>query len=247
MSKVGIIIPTWNNPQYLFPCVDSLLRTDYRDIHIYIVNNGDPVYVNSLVGRQGITVLQQKDNLGWEGGIKKGLEASNEEFVVFMNDDTFIPVSSEMWLTTLLSHFVNPKVAAVGPSSNCVMGQQSIFAQSPSDMPSLNYLIGFCMIVRRSALDEVGGVDDTLPGGDDLDLSIRLRKAGYNLIADKNAFVYHHGFKTGERVNGGPEIKGGWNSVEMMERTNFALMSKHGLQAWIDCMNQLPVGAINGL
>jgi SAM-dependent methyltransferase len=210
-------------------------------IHVYVVNNGDAVNMKAI-DHPRVTILQQKENLGWEGGLKAGLEASKEEFVVFMNDDTFVPIPSLRWINTMLEHFKVPQVGAIGPSSNCVMGAQNIFSglSDCNDLVRVNFLIGFCMMVRRSALDAVGGVDDTLPGGDDLDLSIRLRKGGYFLFCDRNVFVYHHGFKTGERVKGGPEVQGGWNSIQMMERTNFALIQKHGLMAFLECMNQIP-------
>lgn len=242
MSLIGIIIPTWNNNQYLIPCLTSLLSPLITEdlYHIYVVNNGDADNMK-VISHPRINILQQTTNLGWEGGLKAGLAASKEEFVVFMNDDTFIPLPSIRWANQLLNYFSYPQVAAVGPSSNCVMGVQSIFADIPAHLGVLNvnFLIGFCMMVRRSALEAVGGVDHTLPGGDDLDLSIRLRKAGYTLLADRQTFVYHHGFKTGERVKGGPDVRDGWNSVDMMEKTNFALWQKHSLREWISCMNQV--------
>lgn len=243
MANIAVIIPTWNNNEYLIPCLNSLLApvTTEDLMNIYVVNNGDAENMK-MIDHPRVTILQQKENLGWEGGLKAGLEASKEEFVVFMNDDTFIPPPSIRWANILINDFVNPIVGAVGPSSNVVMGVQNIFSGIPYayDILDVNFLIGFCLMVRRSALDAVGGVDDALPGGDDLDLSIRLRKGGYKLLVDRNAFVYHHGFKTGERVNGGANIKGGWNSVEMTEKTNWGLIKKHGLREFLFCLNQLP-------
>jgi SAM-dependent methyltransferase len=150
-----------------------------------------------------------------------------------MNDDTYIPLPSIRWTNLLLNHFANPKIGAVGPTTNVVMGAQQIFSPIPypQDILRVKFLIGFCVMVRRKALEEVGGIDDSLPGGDDFDLSIRLRKAGYELLIDRNVFVYHHGFKTGQRVHGNH-----WNSMEMTENTNFALINKHGLRPWLDCM-----------
>lgn len=242
MSLVGVIVVTYDNPQYVIPCVQSILSpfTTEDMLHVYVVNNGRPEYMDVFKGHPKITVLNQEKNLGWEGGLKKGIEASKEEFLVFMNDDTFIPIPSIRWINHLISHFEDPKVGAAGPSSNVVMGHQSIFMQSPSDKFDVNFLINFCCMVRRKALEEAGGIDDTLPGGDDLDQSIRLRKAGYKLICDKNAFVYHHGFKTGERVNGGPNVDGGWNSIKKIEMTNWALIQKHGLREFLFTMNQVP-------
>lgn len=246
MSQIGVIIPTFNNNEYLIPCLTSILTPLATEdlIHVYVVNNGDARNME-VIQHPRVTILQQKENLGWEGGLKAGLEVSKEEFVIFMNDDTFVPMPSLRWTNVMINRFVDPKVGAVGPSSNCVMGVQNIFAGISDcvDILKVNFLIGFCLMVRRSALDAVGGVDDTLPGGDDLDLSIRLRKGGYELLCDRNVFVYHHGFKTGERVKGGPRVDGGWNSVTMSERTNWALIKKHGLRAYLECMNQLPGGA----
>src|SRR5258708_1732255 len=143
-----------------------------------------------------------------------------------MNDDTFVPQFSSDWLERLMRHFVDPACAAVGPSSNVVMGKQQMF---DLDKPFffVNFLIGFCMVLRRSDLDAAGGVDDTLPGGDDLDLSIRLRNLGKYLVCDQEVFIYHHGFKSGERKSGGD-----YNSVSAIEKTNFALIQKHGLRAF---------------
>lgn len=242
MAKIGVIIPTWNNNDYLGPCLNSLLNPLMTEdmIHVYLVNNGDPANVEQIVHPR-ITVLQQTKNEGWEGGLKAGLAVAKEQFICFLNDDTYVPMTSLRWVNRLLEHFKHPQVGAVGPSSNVVMGIQNIFSGlSPVHTPiQVNYLIGFCLLVRRSALEAAGGIDDSLPGGDDLDLSIRLRKAGYVLLADREVFIYHHGFKTGERVEGGPNQKNGWNSVEKTERTNWALMEKHGLYSWMACMNQL--------
>lgn len=237
MPQIAVICPTWNNNPYLIPCVRSIISMTDDSVHVYVVNNGEKENMVGLASPR-VTILQQDRNRGWEGGLRAGLEASTEEFVVFMNDDTLIPLTSKGWLDKMFAYFKDPKVAAVGPSSNCVMGGQSIFSEIPPDQSVLKstFLIGFCMMVRRSALESVGGVDDSLPGGDDLDLSIRFRKNGYDILIDRNAFVYHHGFKTGERVNGGPNVDGGWNSVSMMEKTNFALINKHGLRTWMATM-----------
>jgi len=88
------------------------------------------------------------------------------------------------------------------------------------------------MMLRRSALDKAGGIDAGLPGGDDFDLSIRLRKAGYRLLVDRTVFVYHHGFTTGNKVHGDYTIKGGWNSFEFKSEVDTALIQKHGFKEW---------------
>lgn len=242
MSSTAIIIPTWNNPQYLYPCVQSLLlNCETEDLfHIYVVNNGSPDSIK-FGDNPYVTVLQQDHNLGWEGGLQAGLSASKEPFVVFMNDDTFVPFNQRMWLNRMLAFFSYPDCGAVGPTSNVVMGKQQMFLPIRATYTTTKFLIGFCMLVKRDLLEAVGGVDASLPGGDDLDLSIRIRKAGKDLIIDRETFIYHHGFKTGERVHGGPNTNDGWNSVQKLEKTNQALIAKHGLRTFIDLFAEDPV------
>lgn len=234
MSLVDVIIPTFDNPQFLIPCIKSLvMHTSMRDqMRIIIVNNGAKEAESWIPKSDGITLIQADRNLGWEGGLKKGLEVSDAPFVCFMNDDTYVPLSSFFWMHTLLSHFSDPSVAAVGPSSNVVMGAQNVFLQDDANaIVEVPYLIGFCMVIRRADLDAAGGIDDTLPGGDDIDLSIRLRGLGKRLMNSRAAFVYHHGFKTGTRVNGKD-----WNSQDMTERTNIALIRKHGFKKFFETL-----------
>lgn len=227
MSLVDIIIPTWNLPEYAVPCVESILRTLIdQTVHVYLINNGSKEHAGYFPQSANLTILNQEENLGWEGGLKAGLKYSSAPYVIFMNDDVFVPECSKNWITRLLRHFIDPSCAAAGPSSNVVMGRQNIFSFDGTSFMS-NFLIGFCMMVRRSDLDAAGGVDDTLPGGDDLDLSIRFRKLGKFLVCDKEVFIYHHGFKSGERKSGAD-----YNSINAIERTNFALIKKHGLRAF---------------
>ncbi len=233
---VDVIIPTYNNPQYLIPCIESLLGHSIQNsyVRIIIINNGHERSLDRIpADGDNIIIYNAKENLGWEGGLKKGLELSDSEFVMFLNDDTYFPNVSSSWLPQTLSVFADPKVAAVGPSSNVVTGYQNIFARCHGQMMNTDYLIGFCMMIRRKYLDEVGGVDADLPGGDDFDLSMRFTTAGYKLVILRNVFVYHHGFITGTKTKGDSTVPNGWNSPEMQEKTNIALVKKHGfLKFW---------------
>jgi SAM-dependent methyltransferase len=181
-----------------------------------------------------ITVIEAGDNLGWAGGIMEGLKHTKAPYVMFLNDDTYIPTSDRLWLNQMVQHFRDPQVAAVGPSSNMVMGLQNMLARVDIDIFTVKFLIGFCVLMRRSAFDEVGGMDETLPGGDDFDWSIKLRDAGYKLIVDKNVFIFHYGCQTGNRIAGDYRVAGGWNSVEYTERVDLAIIKKHGFAKWWD-------------
>lgn len=238
IEPVSIIIPTFNAPDMLTQCINSigLTRISYP-VDVIVVNNGHPNSLDRIGHEEYFRVIQTGGkNLGWEGGLIEGLKHTNSEFVMFMNDDTFVPAAQGHWLRVMMETFSNPDVAAVGPSTNVVMGPQNMTYRTPHFSLQVSYLIGFCMLLRRKHLDEVGGVDDTLPGGDDLDLSIRLRKAGKVLVARRDIYVHHYGFKTGERLHGGPSSRNGWNSFLRTERTNMALIKKHGFNEWYKCI-----------
>lgn len=245
MRQVAIIIPTMDNRAYLEPCLASLhAHTAGIDYQIYVVNNGEAGSC-SWVDRR-VAVLNGTGNVGWERSLEWGLAASAEPCVLFLNDDVLFLRTQRDWLARLVADLDDPTVAAAGPSSNMVAGPQSTTQQLTAPRYSARYLIGFCMLVRRSALDEIGGIDTSLPGGDDIDLSIRFRHHGYTLVCDRRSFVYHYGFKTGERVHGGPAVPGGWNSREMIDMTANALRAKHGDVAFNYAWRNDPLGEYSG-
>jgi len=237
-EPVDIIIPTMDNLGQLVKCVNSMMSyaVEYP-INIIVVNNGELAIETELP--TNVKILCPGKNLGWTGGLREGLKHSKSKYVCFANDDIFIPRSSSRWL----KHIVRDMewltaLGAVGPASNMVMGTQNIWHETPYNIIFTSFLIGFCMVVRREALDKSGGVHDMEYGGDDIDLSIRLRQQGYKLMVNREVFVYHHGFQTGERVYGKPNIPGGWNSPQMTENVNMELIRKHGfMEFWHTILN----------
>lgn len=231
-EAVTVLIPTYDNVDQLNDCVSSMIRTiGYYPLKIIVINNGE-ADLSHLVSKD-IEVLNPGRNLGWEGGLKEGLKHTSTKYVLFANDDIYLPQSAQTWMRDMVRLMeVYPEIGAQGPSTNVAMGTQNIWSPPFMDSFVTTFLIGFCMLLRRSALDEVGGVDDTLPGGDDLDISIRMRKAGHILVVNRHVFVYHHGFQTGNRVHGDHMRPGGWNSPQMTENTNTALIRKHGFLNW---------------
>jgi|WetSurMetagenome_2_1015567.scaffolds.fasta_scaffold27322_4 GT2 family glycosyltransferase len=236
---VTILIPTYNNRLQLIPCLNSIQRTALGDglVNVIIINNGEKKTLDDIKGHQWLTILEPGKNLGWEGGLKLAMEQVESEFVMFLNDDTLIPDSSAGWIQKMLQHFIHPEVGAVGPISNVVMGEQNMGVTAPKMVYQTSYLIGFCVLFKTSILRDIGGVDDSLPGGDDMDYSIRLDDKGYILLVDRNVFVYHYGFQTGNRLHGDATKKGGWNNYLMTERTNFGLIKKHGFRRWYECLS----------
>jgi len=242
-NTVDVIIPTYDNIQQLQECVRSINRAQrHQPVNIIIVNNGK-IPVQQYIDKSAVTIIDAGENLGWTGGLQLGLDHSTSEYVVFANDDIFIPTSEFNWLQTLLKPMkASARVAAVGPISNCVMGAQNQWVDMAYGFYAVPFLIGFCMAVRRSALDDIGGVDTAFYTGDDIDLSIRFWDKGYSMVVHRGVFIYHHGFQTGQKIHGGPDKPGGWNSAKMSNDTNKHLIQKHGFKKWWRTMVRSDIG-----
>ena len=241
---IDIIIPTWNNPTQIGPCVTSIHNTGIlkEGSRILIVNNGSQPLKEQCEGVEGIEVLGEGENLGWEGGLELGLKHSDSKYVVFQNDDTVVPRASRDMYRKMMRSFSDERVAAVGPVTTCASGPQSMFAgNTPQEKAIVTYLIYFCVMIRRSVVDKFG-IDRELPGGDDIDMSIQINKEGMLSLIDPECFIFHHGFQTGTRVHGDgyAGVAGGWNSPQMIERTQGALVRKHGFRNYFRAVSGQP-------
>lgn len=234
----SIIIPSYNNSEYLIPCLDSIGKTGCLDglCELIVVNNGDQP-LDYLKEWPNTKVVKPKRNLGWEGGLEAGLKVAQGDFICFQNDDTLIPKAAQSFYTQLLWPFNDKNVAAVGPATTVASGWHSIFQKDAiRQLTEVSYLIFFTVMLRRSDLEAAGGIDTSAPGGDDFDLSIRLRKMGKKLLINPDAFLIHHAFKTGTKVRGDHTVAGGWNSKEMIDKTNQWLIQKHGFKTFMETM-----------
>lgn len=234
-----ILIPTWNNPQHIIPCVQSIHNTGVLSsglARLIVIDNGEKLPVHkSIEDLPNTIVLRTGKNLGWEGGLKAGLEISDSPFVCFQNDDTLIPHSSLRFYQRMLAPFNDDNVGIVGPVTTTASGVQSIFHPNTPQLPvQVPWVIFFTAMLRRSDLEAAGGVDDTLPGGDDFDMCIRIKKLGKKIIINPECFLIHHGFVTGNRVHGDSTIKNGWNNIEFTDKVNWGLINKHGFKTFIE-------------
>ena len=236
MSRVDVIIPTFSNEYWLKRCLRSLAEARMAELgRVIVVDNGGDYYAsNHFTVGLDVMVLAPGKNLGWTGGLAEGLKHSGAPFVMFLNDDAEVERMPDR-LALLLSNFVDSDLAAVGPATGVAMGRQAV---AGPEFEETKILIGFCVLLRRRDLDAVGGVNTKWPIGDDVDLCIRLTKAGKKLLIDRRVFVYHHGFKTGVRVWGKPRQNGGWNSVEMVSEATQKLILTHGAEAVIDALGE---------
>ena len=158
-------------------------------------------------------VVHAGSNRGFAGGVNLGL-ARAEGHVLLLNSDTLVP---DGWLERLEHALVEADdIGMVGPMSNCVSGGQHIEGLSFDSMDEINAfalelaqrnqgelrevarLVGFCLLIRDSVVQELGAFDESYGIGnfEDDDYCLRAVRAGYRLCVAEDAFVFHYGHRT---------------------------------------------------
>lgn len=208
-----VVTVTYNSESTIEECLAGLLiHTDGLG-EIICVDNASTDYTSRLVSRMAardtrIKLVQNDHNSGYAPAANQGARMASGETIVFMNPDA---VTYGPWLPPLEEALSNERVGAAGPLTDVVTGDmwvghyvsdlvqdfsqltQYVRRNFPGQTIETKLLVGFCVAMRRSLFEEVGGFDDNLVlGADDLDLSWRLRLAGYRLLVCKDSFVRHH-------------------------------------------------------
>jgi len=222
--KLSIITVNWNGLEYLKKCVEAIqeFTTDYE---LIIIDNasedGSEHYIREIVEKnENIKALFNDKNEGWVKGINEGLKMVEGEYICFINNDIEV---KKNWFTDMVKHFDDPdgeKIGAVGCTTNFTMGLQraDLTKLIKGNHHKVNYLIGWLILTKREVLEEVAKKDsrkepcinkmaglDTRFGigsSDDLDISLRIREAGYSLFVAREVFVFHHGSKSFAKMFG---------------------------------------------
>jgi GT2 family glycosyltransferase len=231
-KDLTIAIPTYNNKWDLWRCLYTLTLNTSINARVIIINNdaGSKDHIDDLVKQEGLShldVVHKVENVGWMGGINTALAMADTEYFCMLNDDVvFIPGMPMFW-DILLRHFDDPTVAAVAPCSNFASGVQSLYETELPYTLDTTLLVGFCLLTKTDLLKDIGGLDENLTGGDDVDLSIRFLAKGMRLICDRTAYIHHVGQRTGNRVH-----EGFWDSEDHQEIIINELIKKHGVNSW---------------
>ncbi|SOJ53425.1 Putative mycofactocin biosynthesis glycosyltransferase MftF [Mycobacterium simulans] len=198
---VTVVIPVRDNASGLRRLVTSL-----RGLRVIVVDDGSayPVELDDFAGAHcDIEVLHHPRSKGPSAARNTGLAACTTDFVAFLDSDV---APQRGWLEALLGHFCDPTVALVAPrivglsqSENVVARYEAVHSSldlGQREAPVLphstvSYVPSAAIICRSSAIREVGGFDETLQSGEDVDLCWRLIEAGARLRYEPIALVAH--------------------------------------------------------
>ncbi|BBY59422.1 mycofactocin biosynthesis glycosyltransferase MftF [Mycolicibacterium sarraceniae] len=198
---VTVVIPVRDNPFGLDRLVMSL-----RGMRVVVVDDGSqtPVHPSDFTGaRCEIEILRHPRSKGPAAARNTGLASCTTDFVAFLDSDV---VPRRGWLEALLGHFCDPAAALVAPRIVGLGHSDQLIARYEAVRSSLDlggreapvmpygpvsYVPSAAIICRRAALLELGGFDETLPSGEDVDLCWRLIESGSRLRYEPIALVAH--------------------------------------------------------
>ena len=198
---VTIVIPVRDNAFGLNRLVRAL-----RGLRVVVVDDGSavPVVAADFDGLHcDVTVLWHQRSKGPSAARNTGMSACQTDFVAFLDSDV---VPRRGWLEALLGHFCDPAVALVAPRIVGLREPDGVVARYEAVRSSLDlglreapvvpygtvsYVPSAAIICRRSALDDLGGFDESMISGEDVDLCWRLVEAGARLRYEPIALVAH--------------------------------------------------------
>ena len=219
---VDIIVPVYRGLADTRLCIDSVLAsTNQSAWRLVVINDASPepevtAWLRERAAQDSrITLLENRDNLGFVGTVNRGMALSDSNDVLLLNSDTEV---ANNWLDRIRrAAYGDSKVASVTPfSNNATICSYPRFCKDNSlpagyDTARLDALcaqtnpgavvdvptgVGFCMYIRRDCLAQVGLFDTENFGkgyGEENDFCQRAAKAGWRNLHLLDTFVLHTG------------------------------------------------------
>lgn len=212
---VSIVVLSYNRPGYLREALASIAAQTHSPAEVLVVDNASPrqAEVEEVVrGFPAFRWVPQATNLGFTGGMNAGLRQSRCDYVLLTEDDIVLEPQA---LEVLVAHAqANPGHALLGGmmlnrgsrTVRCVGGEVKLGAQfqvringwnTPDDgrfvepFP-VGYIPGAFLFASRPTWSALGGFRELyFMYQEDVDLCLRLRRAGWPIVIVPKARIWH--------------------------------------------------------
>jgi GT2 family glycosyltransferase len=246
VSVLSIVLVCWNNRDYLDQCLRSLYESGMRHaFDIVVVDNGSTDGTQQMLKERypEVAIIQNAGNVGLGKASNQGIDATCGRYVLLLNNDTIVNGRSFDTMIEFLER--SPKSAAVGgkllnPDGTiqaCYNHFSTLWEELSvatrlgelhrpgypavmyaEEVQSVDWLGSACLLLRRSALDQVGLLDESFfIYGDEADLQYRLKKAGWEVHYLPQVSTIHFGGRSMDR----------WRRRKMVYRGKILFYRKH--------------------
>ncbi|MEM9422305.1 MAG: glycosyltransferase, partial [Pseudomonadota bacterium] len=220
-QPISVLIPVYKGYRSTLRCLESVLKSENKTSHRVVVlydcgpDDRLEAILDDLSASGQIELHKNTENVGFVKTINRGFALPGDNDVVILNSDTRVPHN---WLDRLAATAAaDPTIATITPLTN--NGEISSFPNlcrdnslptgvnheqldsfaerwGGDDAKDIPTGVGFCLYIRRTALEEVGPFDEEAFGrgyGEETDFCRRVLKAGWRNVLQTNLFVYHDG------------------------------------------------------
>jgi len=208
-----VVIVNWNRRNFLRACLASLARQTGAEFEAIVVDNGSSDGSPELAETEfGARVIRNAGNRGFCAANNQGIAAARGEFVALLNNDA---EAEPGWLAAL--ERACTRAPEVGMAASKVLvwedprridkaghliypdgqnkgrGSGALDAGQFDREEEVLWPDGCAALYRKEMLDRIGGFDeDFFAYGDDAELGLRARIAGWKCIYTPEAVVRHH-------------------------------------------------------
>ena len=207
--KFSIIVPTFNNLEYLKLCIDSIKKNSKYNHEIIVHNNGEKEPTNSYLQENKILFTYSGNNIGITGGVNTGAKIASTDYIVYAHDDFyFLPEWDLNWISEIKKlknnyFYLSGTMVQNGQINyDCGDTLENFDEQKLlSNYKNINYhdFQGSTWaphIVHKNLWNRVGGFsEEFFPGtGSDPDLNLKLWNEGVRIFKGVGkCMVYHFG------------------------------------------------------
>ena len=203
--KFSVIIPVYNRPHEIRELLESLQNQSYSDFEVVIVEDGSYIKSEEIAASFSPDLEVRyfyQENSGQGFARNFGMKNATGDFFVILDSDVILPPN---FLQVLSKEIPKRKLDAYGGPD--AAKEEFTALQKAMDFamtsfwttggirgklkdPSKYQARGFNMGVSREVFESTGGFVDP-NRGEDIEWSIRIKKAGFKLELIEDAFVYH--------------------------------------------------------
>ncbi|MDP4656810.1 MAG: glycosyltransferase [Algoriphagus sp.] len=199
------IIPVYNRAGEIKDLLNSLLSQSYTQFEVVIVEDGSTLRCEEVVAAFGHDLSIRyfyQENTGQGFARNFGMQQAKGDFFVILDSDVLLPPTyfealEKAIATRSLDAFGGPDAAAedFSPLQKAMDFAMTSFWTTGGIRGKLKDTAayqarGFNMGVSRAVFDRLGGFVDP-NRGEDIEWSLRIKKAGFRLELVSQAFVYH--------------------------------------------------------
>lgn len=203
--EVTVLMSVYNGERFLREAMDSVLQQTFSNWEFLIVDDGSTdetwkILSNYAENDQRIVLHRNENNLGLAKSLNMGIQAAKGGYIArFDSDDMCLPARLERQVEALNS---SPGIAVVGAwmqdidekgeRLNVRRGAWESYAHYFFALLRLQtYLYHPSVMFRKTVIQKLGGYDESLVVGQDLDLWVRLAQAGYDARIIQEPLMYY--------------------------------------------------------